>query len=67
MFMDSKNRKRQKRTSANSLKPRRALIVTPSSTKAMDVSGGVAKVLSNEIFKYLIEYFKLLDHVKVVI
>ena len=28
----------------NSLMPRRVLIVTPSSTKAMDVSGGVAKV-----------------------
>ena len=29
---------------SKSLKPRRAMIVTPSSTKAMDVSGGVAKV-----------------------
>ena len=28
------------------LRPRRALIVTPSSTKAMDVSGGVAKVIN---------------------
>ena len=44
--MGSTDRKREKRTSENSLKPRRALIVTPSSTKAMDVSGGVAKVLS---------------------
>ena len=35
---------------SRSRKPRRALIVTPSSTKAMDVSGGVAKVI-------LLEYF----------
>ena len=36
----------------NTKAPRRALIVTPSSTKAMDVSGGVAKVIikhQNEI------------------
>ena len=31
-------------TTNGNLKCRRALIVTPSSTKAMDVSGGVAKV-----------------------
>ena len=47
--MESENRKRVKRVSANSLKPRRALIVTPSSTKAMDVSGGVAKVLLEKV------------------
>lgn len=31
------------------VRPRRALIVTPSSTKAMDVSGGVAKVNSKHL------------------
>ena len=49
MIMESKYRKREKRISANALKPRRALIVTPSSTKAMDVSGGVAKVPTQNV------------------
>ena len=59
MSMDYKNRKREKGTSANFLKPRTALIVTPSSTKAMDVSGGVAKVLSNKICNYMITYLNI--------
>ena len=41
-------------TTNGHLKRQRALIVTPSSTKAMDVSGGVAKVnLKNDT---LVEY-----------
>ena len=60
--MDSKNRKREKRTSVNSLKPRRALIVTPSSIKAMDVSGGVAKVSYSKMYSYMIEYLNSSIH-----
>ena len=55
MIMESKYRKREKRISANALKPRRALIVTPSSTKAMDVSGGVAKVVSNKMCNHQVK------------